>query len=435
VKFRASEIAAAVGGILVGADVEVDGAAIDSRLLVPGQLFVPVRGDRDGHEFLAVARSAGAAAVLTSRDPVADATSIVVVDVEAAFSSLGALARDRLPDRLAGITGSVGKTSAKDLAAAVLSRRLVVTANEKSFNNELGVPLTLVNAGADTEITVVEMGSRGVGHIDDLCAIARPTIAVVTAVELAHSEFMGGLEAIARAKGELVEALPSSGVAILNGDNVHVAAMASRTAARSLLFGIGSGEVRAVNISIDDELRAAFRLESDWGSTDVRLAVRGAHHIGNALAAAAVALVSEVSLEDVAVGLGDATISPWRMDLQVASSGARILNDSYNAGPASMAAALRAIAHLSVGRHFAVLGPMAELGDHSEGAHREVAALASVLGVRLIAFRTDAYGVDPVETIDAAVDALGELGSDDAVLVKGSRIAGLERLAAALLSA
>ena len=433
-KFRASEIAVAVGGTLVGPDVEIDGAAIDSRILVPGQLFVPVRGERDGHEYLAVARAAGAMAALTSREPVAETTSILVADVERAFSALGALARNRLPAAVVGITGSVGKTSAKDLAAAILSRRLVVTANEKSFNNELGVPLTLVNASADTEITVVEMGSRGDGHIADLCAIARPTIAVVTAVELAHSEFMGGIEDIARAKGELVEALPASGVAILNGDNVHVAAMTSRTSARSLLFGIGSGEVRAVNIAVDDELRASFRLESDWGATDVRLSIRGVHHIGNALAAAAVALVSNLALEDVAAGLGEATISPWRMDLQVAPSGARILNDSYNAGPASMAAALRAIAHLSVGRHFAVLGPMAELGEHSEGAHREVAALAAGLGVRLIAFGTDAYGMDPVETIDAAVAALGELGPDDAVLVKGSRVAGLERLAAALLS-
>ena len=433
-KFLASEIAAAVGGTLVGVDVEIDGAAIDSRILVPGQLFVPVRGERDGHEFLSSAVASGAGAVLSSRGPFEGATSIVVADVETAFSALGAVARDRLPDRVVGITGSVGKTSAKDLAAAILSRRLVVTASEKSFNNELGVPLTLVNGASDTEIAVIEMGSRGDGHIEDLCTIARPTIAVVTAVELAHSEFMGGIEDIARAKGELVEALPGSGMAILNGDNAHVAAMASRTSARLLFFGIGSGEVRASNIVIDDELRASFRLESDWGSTDVRLAVRGHHHIGNALAAASVALVNDISLEDVAAGLGEAGISPWRMDLQVAPSGARILNDSYNAGPASMAAALRSVAHLSVGRHFAVLGPMAELGDHSEGAHREIAALAAELGVCLIAFGTDAYGMEPVDSIDGALAALGELGPADAVLVKGSRVAGLERLAAALLS-
>jgi UDP-N-acetylmuramoyl-tripeptide--D-alanyl-D-alanine ligase len=432
--FLASHIAAAVGGTLVGMDVEIDGAAIDSRILVPGQLFVPVRGERDGHEFLASAVASGAGAVLTSQGAFEGATSIEVADVEAAFSVLGALARDRLPDRVVGITGSVGKTSAKDLAAAILSRQLVVTANEKSFNNELGVPLTLVNAVSDTQIAVIEMGSRGVGHIDDLCAIARPTIAVVTAVELVHSEFMGGIEDIARAKGELVEALPGSGVAILNGDNTHVAAMASRTSARSLFFGIGSGDVRAANIVIDDELRASFRLETEWGSTDVRLAVRGHHHIGNALAAAAVALVNDIPLEDVVFGLEEAAISPWRMDLQIAPSGARILNDSYNAGPASMAAALRSVAHLSAVRHFAVLGPMAELGDHSEGAHRDVAALAAELCVRLIAFGTSAYGVEPVDSIEGAITALGELGPSDAVLVKGSRIVGLERLAAALLS-
>jgi UDP-N-acetylmuramoyl-tripeptide--D-alanyl-D-alanine ligase len=433
--FLASDIAAAVGGTLVGVDVEIDGAAIDSRILVPGQLFVPVRGERDGHEFLASAVASGAGAVLTSQGAFEGAPSIEVADVEAAFSALGALARDRLPDRVVGITGSVGKTSAKDLAAAILSRQLVVTASEKSFNNELGVPLTLVNAVSDTQIAVIEMGSRGVGHIDDLCAIARPTIAVVTAVELAHSEFMGGLDDIARAKGELIEALPGSGVAILNADNTHVAAMASRTSARTLFFGIGSGDVRAANIVIDDELRASFRLETEWGSTDVRLAVRGHHHIGNALAAAAIALVNDIPLEDVAFGLEQGAISPWRMDLQVAPSGARILNDSYNAGPASMAAALRSVAHLSAVRHLAVLGPMAELGDHSEAAHRDVAALAAELGIRLIAFGTNAYGTEPVDSIEGAIIALGELGPSDAVLVKGSRIAGLERLAAALLSA
>jgi len=367
VEFRAADIAAAVGGTLSGPDVIVDGANFDSRLIRPRQLFIPVHGERDGHDFIDAARQAGATATFSSRGTIDGLTTIEVADVEAAFAAMGAAARSRLPDRVAGITGSVGKTSSKDLAAAILARRYVTTANEKSFNNELGVPLTLVNASPDTEVTIVEMGARGDGHIADLCAIAQPTVAIVTSIELAHSEFMGGLDDIARAKGELVEALPTHGVALLNADNERVAAMAQRTAARAVTFGLSGGDVHATNIVIEDDLRVRFDLHSEWGTE----------------------------------------------------------------------AALRAVAQLPTAHHHAVLGPMAELGDQSAAAHAHVAAVASELGVRLIAFGTDGYGssaAQTVTTIDDALAALGDLGTQDSVLVKGSRIAGLERLAAALLT-
>ncbi len=434
-KFRASEIADAVGGRLDGPDVEVEGASIDSRTILPGQIFVPVAGDRDGHDFVAAALASGGAATFTAREPAAGATSIVVADPEVAFTALGSHARGRLPDQVVGITGSVGKTSTKDLAAAVLSRAHRVAASEKSFNNELGVPLTLVNAADDTEVAVIEMGARGAGHIAALCAVARPTIAVVTAVELVHAELMGDLEAIARAKGELPASLPADGVAVLNGDAPRVAAMAALTSARTLLYGVDRGDVRASAIELDDQLRPRFRLESAWGGADVRLGVRGRHHVANALAAASVALVCGVAVDEVAHGLGQGQLSPWRMDLQTAPGGALVLNDSYNAGPASMEAALRALAHLDVARHRAVLGPMAELGADGPAAHRRVAALADELGVGIVAVATDDYGVRAVADIDEAVAALGPLGPDDAVLVKGSRVAGLERLATRLLDA
>jgi UDP-N-acetylmuramoyl-tripeptide--D-alanyl-D-alanine ligase len=318
-----------------------------------------------------------------------------------------------------------------------LARRYVTTANEKSFNNELGVPLTLVNASPDTEVTIVEMGARGDGHIADLCAIAQPTVAIVTSIELAHSEFMGGLDDIARAKGELVEALPTHGVALLNADNERVAAMAQRTAARTVTFGLSGGDVHATNIVIEDDLRVRFDLHSEWGTASIRLGVRGVHHVGNALAAAALALLWDVPMDDVVDGLEQAALSPWRMELHVSHAGVRVLNDAYNAGPASMEAALRAVAQLPTAHHHAVLGPMAELGDQSAAAHAHVAAVASELGVRLIAFGTDGYGssaAQTVTTIDEALAALGDLGAQDSVLVKGSRIAGLERLAAALLA-
>jgi len=434
VKFLASEIAQAVGGTLVGPDVAVDGAAIDSRLVRAGQLFVPVAGDRDGHDFIGTARDAGAVATLTSRPPEAGITSIVVSDTFAAFRALGAYTRTRLGERVVGITGSVGKTSTKDLTAAALARLHVVTASEKSFNNELGVPLTLVNAHDDTDVAVIEMGSRGAGHIALLCEIARPTIAVVTAVELVHAEMMGDLDAIARAKSELPEALPADGVAVLNGADERVAAMAGRTAARSILYGVDHGDVRATRVQLGPDLRARFRLESSWGSTEVHLGVRGLHHVGNALAAATVALLCDVPVDEVGAGLELSELSPWRMDLRTAPSGARVLNDAYNAGPASMEAALRAVAHLDAARHHAVLGPMAELGAEGPAQHRRIAALADELGVQLIAVGTRDYGVPDTPDVDAAIEALGEIGEDDAVLVKGSRVAGLEELAERLLS-
>ena len=436
-EFRAADIAAAVGGTLSGSDVVVDGAGFDSRLIRPGQLFVPVRGERDGHDFIDAARQGGAVATFSSRGAIDGLATIEVADVEIAFSVLGAHARNQLPNRVAGITGSVGKTSTKDLAAAILALRFVTTANEKSFNNELGVPLTLVNAATDTEVAIVEMGARGNGHIADLCAIARPTVAIVTSIEIAHSEFMGGLDDIARAKGELVESLPADGVAILNADNPRVAAMKSRTSARTISYGVNAGEVRASGIVIGDDLRVQFQLESEWGIAAVHLGVRGVHHVGNALAAASLALLWDVPMAEVVDGLKQAALSPWRMELHVAPSGARILNDAYNAGPASMEAALRSLAQLPASRHYAVLGPMAELGDQSAEAHAYVASVAKELDVHLIAVGTDGYrptAQQTVSTIEEAVAALGSLDANDAVLVKGSRIAGLERVATALLA-
>lgn len=439
VRFRVAAIATAVGGTLVGDDVEIDGASIDSRSLRPGQLFVPVRGDRDGHDFIGAARAAGASATFSASGPIDGLSSILVDDPEQALRALGALARTRLGARVVGITGSVGKTSTKDLVTSVLSRTLTVSASERSFNNELGVPLTLVNANDDSKVTVVEMGSRGRGHIAALCEVASPTIGVVTAVELVHSELMGGLDDIARAKGELVESLPNDGIAVLNADDPRVWEMRSRTAARAIGFGFVNGDLRATALSLDDQLRPRFRLESDWGSADVELSVRGRHQVNNALAAAAVALSCDVSLDDVVAGLAEAELSPWRMDLRTTNTGARILNDSYNAGPASMEAALRSLAALPAINRTAVIGVMAELGPESEAAHRRIAEVASELGVRIISFgeadyRSPDVVVAHADDVAGALTLLGQLDAGDAVLVKGSRVAGLERLAEALLA-
>ena len=440
-RFSAAELAADLSGRLHGPDVDLSGLAIDSRLLVPGQLFAAVRAERDGHDFVVAALGSGAAAVLVERfdvvPPRDDVTAIVVDDVSTALMQLARVARSRLPDRVVGVTGSVGKTTAKDLLASVLSQTFVTTASEKSFNNEIGVPLTLANAPEGTQAAVVEMGARGAGHIALLCELARPTVGLVTTVQAVHTELMGDLTQIALAKGELIEALPVDGLAVLNADVPLVAAMSARTGARVLTFG-HAGEVRAREVVIDEELRPAFVLVSPWGEAPVRLAIRGGHNVANALAAAAVALGLGVPIDAVAAGLQMGSSSPWRMELRRAPDGLLVLNDAYNAGPASMAAALRAAATLPAsggGRRFAVLGLMAELGEDGPREHRDIATMAADLGLRVIAVGTDLYGVDPVADVDAALAVLRSegVGEGDAVLVKGSRVAGLERLAALLL--
>jgi UDP-N-acetylmuramoyl-tripeptide--D-alanyl-D-alanine ligase len=432
VKFRASEIADAVGGELAGPDVEIDGANIDSRQLRGGELFVPIVGGRDGHDFIDDALARGAAAYLTARRP-QGGTAIVVADPARALTRLGGLARDRLGHHVVGVTGSVGKTSTKDLASGALRRRHRTHASERSFNNELGVPLTLLNAPDDTEVTVVEMGARGKGHIAELCDVARPTIGVVTSVELVHTELFGDLIAVADAKGELIEALPATGTAVLNADNPYVLAMSERTVADVLRYGLHDADVRAERLHVGRDLRPAFLMCTPWGDAEVELAARGAHNVHNALAAASVALATGVDLRDVAEGLGEASLSPWRMEMTLTASGAIVLNDAYNAGPASMEAALRALAHLDTPRRAAVLGPMAELGAQSHDEHRRIAELALELGVKVITVAAPAYGAFDVPDVDAALAALGTLDADDAVLIKGSRVAGLERLAERLL--
>jgi UDP-N-acetylmuramoyl-tripeptide--D-alanyl-D-alanine ligase len=434
VRFRAIEIAAATGGDLQGSDVEVAGVTIDSRSVPALSLFVPVVAARNGHDFIADAVQHGAVAYLTAQSSSdVDATAIVVDDTADALLRLGRHARTRLPDRVVGITGSVGKTTVKDLTRAAMAPRYAVQANARSFNNELGVPLTLANAPDETEVTVVEMGARGRGHIALLCDVAHPTVGVVTAVALAHTELFGSLEEVAAAKGELVEALPSSGAAVLNADDPLVAAMASRASARVVTYGVDAGQtdVTATDVEIDTELRASFELQSPWGSAVVRLPIAGLHQVSNALAAATAALVLGVTPEEVVDGLASASISPWRMEIKRASSGATVINDAYNANPASTEAALRSLAALPARRRIAVLGVMAELGEAGPSEHKRIAALARDLGIELIAVDAPDYGVPVADGVDGALAAL-QLGDGDAVLVKGSRVAGLEMLASAL---
>ncbi len=430
-RFRASEAAAATGGRLSGDDAWLEGASFDSRSLRPGALFVPIVAARDGHDFIGDALAAGAGAYLTSRPSTFGGVAIEVEDTAAALLALGGWGRGRRPDRVVGITGSVGKTSTKDLLAHVLGTTFRTAANVRSFNNEQGLPVTILDSPDDTEAMVLEMGMRGPGQIARLCSVARPTVGVVTVVGEAHTGRLGGLDGVALAKGELIAALPASGTAVLNADDVRVAAMAERTDAAVITYGSSpKADVAYERIALDERARPSFRVRTPWGAADVRLAVSGAHMIPNAAAAIAAAGALGVAVDVAAGALAHAGISGGRMQLVLSPSGALIVNDAYNANPTSMIAALDAVAAMPATRRFAVLGLMAELDDTAR-AHSTVAEHARRVGITLVAVGVDLYGIAPV---DDPIAALADIGDGDVVLVKASNAAGLERVAARLVA-
>lgn len=426
-RFSTSELATYLGGALIGPDVTVDGASIDTRTLVPGQLFVPIVAERDGHSFIGAALAAGSPAYLTSQETVG-ATAVVVDDTADALMRLGGAARDRLGGGVIGITGSVGKTTTKDLVRACLASTFATAASERSFNNELGLPLTLLNAPDDARWVVLEMGTRGFGHIAALAAVARPEVGIVTSVAMAHVEYLGDLDGVARAKSELVAALPATGVAVLNLDDARVAAM--RSVARCPVVGYAehgaAAEVHAEGVTLDDELRAHFQLRSPWGGGEVRLALHGVQQVTNALAAAATALWCGVPFDAVARALSEVEAPAMRMEVRRAPGGPLLIVDCYNANPASTEAALRSLAALGADRKLALLGLMAELGAATEAEHGRLAGLAEELGIEVVGYQTDLWGAARVDGVDVAVALLAAAGSRDAVLVKGSRVARLE---------
>ena len=447
------------GDVLVGPDV-----VIDSRRVTPGCLFVALPGERvDGHDYVADAAASGAAAALVTRRLDVALPQIVVADGVAGLSALarGVVARAEAETGLVvvGVTGSSGKTSTKDLIAQVLGASGPTVAPVGSFNNEIGAPLTALRVDAATRFLVSEMGSRGIGHIADLCTITPPVIGAVLNVGHAHVGEFGSVEVIAQAKGELVEAVGVDGWAVLNADDERVAAMASRTSARLALFStVGDPgpdaalRVWASDVAAGDLQRYAFTLHAAGatsGSASVRLRVLGEHQVANALAAAAVALAAGLDVASVADALTRATAqSRWRMELAERADGLALLNDAYNANPDSMAAALRALAGLRRpgGRIVAALGDMLELGPDAADAHREVGRLAAEVGVDELAATGEfaAAMIDgfagagrPASVFASASDMAEHLralaGPRDVVLVKASRGLALDRVAASLL--
>jgi UDP-N-acetylmuramoyl-tripeptide--D-alanyl-D-alanine ligase len=453
------EIAAVVGGVVdpSEADTVVSAEAfVDSRAPVAGGLFVALAGERvDGHAYAGAAVQGGAAGVLAS-EPVA-VPAVVVDDVLGALGTLAGQVMQRLPDaKVAAITGSQGKTSTKDMLAHILAAQAPTVSSLESQNNELGVPLTALRVRPDTRYVVCEMGARGLGHIAFLAAIMRPQVGLVLNVGVAHLGEFGSQDGIAAAKGELVEALPSDGLAVLNADDPRVISMAARTSAAVLTFGRAeSADLRLTSAGVDGDGHTRLRLEWRGEVRDITLGYVGEHHAMNAAAATAAALGLGLRLDDAAESLDGATPqSKWRMAVATSPDGVVVINDAYNANPDSMRAAVKALAdiasHRPGARTVAVLGEMRELGDASSFEHQELGRLVAATGVeRLVvvgeaarpmigAARADRswagtaeFAADPEQALSLMRDALRE---GDVVLVKASRATGLEGLAAALLT-
>jgi len=447
-------------GTLLQGDTKtmVNGLAIDSREVQPGAAFVAFAGaTADGHDFVGAALAVGARALIVTKDSEAlrqavtssrrhDVAVVLVGDATAAVQALAAAHRDRLLCPVVGVTGSMGKTTTKDFLRSVMSMQMNVVATEGNRNNELGVPLTIMEAGADTGVLVVEMAMRGPGQIRELASIARPTCGLVTNVGVSHVEILGSESAIADAKAELVEAIAQEGRVFLNGDDAWSAALAGRSVAAVTMYGLSERtDVRAVDIAVSEAGNASFTLVCESGTARVELPVPGRHNVYNALAAAAVSLYLELSLSDVVTGLERARMTGMRMEVFESATGVTVINDAYNANPTAMRAALATLGDVSAeGRRIAVLGDMAELGTLAELAHFDlgsivarsgadvlvtVGSLAKRIADGALAAGMPATAVRPCATAAEASEVLDDLLlPGDVVLVKASRVMGLERI-------
>ncbi len=452
-----AEIAEAVGGVVSAADADVTVTGevfVDSRAAVPGGLFVAVAGDRvDGCDFAAAAVEAGAAAVLAPR-PV-PAPVVLVDDVVRALGDLARHVRQRLSSlTVVCLTGSQGKTSTKDILAVILADAAETVATLESLNNEIGLPLTALRATTSTRYLVAELGTRGPGQLTYLTDVVAPTVGIVLNVGVAHIGEFGDQDAIAAAKSELVAALPASGLAVLNADDHRVSAMAARTAATVLTFGHAAhSDLRYTVVDLDADGRPTVELTWRRRQAEVRLRYVGEHHAANAAAAAAAALGMGLDFEAVGASLRAAEPSShWRMAVTTSPDGVVVINDAYNANPDSMRAAVTALVRMTQrrtgSRSFAVLGEMLELGATSRAEHEALGRLAAGLGVgHLVAVGREARDAHRAASLDETWDGSsasvadgaaalgylrGELRPGDVVLVKASRAAGLEGLAAAL---
>ena len=434
IALRLSEIAAALGVPAPGADPIIDSIVADSRKVDYGSLFAALPGSQvDGHDFAAKAVGMGALAVLVNRPLALPVPQLVVSDVLVALGQIASMLRQRLNPRVVGITGSNGKTTVKEMLASILRQQGEVLATQGNYNNELGVPLTLFRLEPQHRFAVLEMGASKAGDIAYLTRIALPEIGLITNIGPAHLEGFGSEEGVARAKGEIYASLPADGCAILNGDQPWCALWrALNSAGRVLTFGAAEGlEVR---LEIDGKLT---RIRTPDGAFEMRLTLPGRHNLVNAAAAAAAAIALDVPLEKIRSGLEAVKPVPGRLNLIQVDSGWTVIDDTYNANPASLYSALQVLAGMQ-GTPWLVLGDMKELGEDSRKLHAEVGDAARSLGVSRIfaigemaALTVDAFGTGAQHFSNRAslVEALKrELRPGINCLVKGSRSMGMEHV-------
>ncbi|MCY1214311.1 UDP-N-acetylmuramoyl-tripeptide--D-alanyl-D-alanine ligase [compost metagenome] len=442
--FRLSELLGPLQAELVGADAAFTGVSSDSRKIEAGQLFIALVGPRfDGHDYLAEVAAKGAVAALVQRK-VADAPipQLVVADTREGLGRLGACNRDRFSGRVAAVTGSSGKTTVKEMLASILRTQGSVLATRGNLNNDLGVPLTLLELGAEHDSAVIELGASRIGEILYTVGLTRPQVAILNNAGTAHVGEFGGPEKIVEAKGEILEGLPADGVAVLNRDDRAFDVWHARAAGRRVIsFGVtdGRADVRAENLTRDARGCMAFSLRGLVGDADIQLNLLGAHNVANALAAAAAAHVLGVPLVGIKAGLESLQPVKGRAVAQLATSGMRVIDDSYNANPASMLAAVDILAGFS-GRTVLVLGDMGELGDWAEQGHREVGEYArgkvsALYAVGpLMAHAVAAFGAQGRHFAGQAslIQALvSEQDANTTILIKGSRSAAMDKVVAA----
>jgi UDP-N-acetylmuramoyl-tripeptide--D-alanyl-D-alanine ligase len=441
-----SELAAPLGGHLLGGDCTFHEVSTDSRAVSQGALFVALAGERfDGHDYLAQAASGGASCALVSRQLESQLPLLQVGDTGQALGRLGAFNRQLYRKPLVAITGSSGKTTAKNMVSSVLSRRGRTLATEGNFNNEIGVPLTLLRLAPGDEFAVVEMGAARAGDIAWLCELGRPTVAVLLNAMAAHLEGFGSVDDVAEAKGEIFDGLGAGDFAIINADQSWAARWRER-AGEATVLDFGLNAAAAVNAGAIDSLGVdgtTFTAHTPAGELQVQLALPGRHNVANALAAIAVGLACGLSLAEIGEGLRAVRPAAGRLLATVGPGGVTVVDDCYNANPGSVRAAIDLLAGCE-GRRTLVLGAMRELGPDSEQLHRDVGEYARQSGIdRLWGVGAElspcvaAFGEGGCLFPDreAAVAALpGEFGADDTVLVKGSRSAGMERVLQALLA-
>ena len=434
-----SDIATLVGGELHGPSVLSTGLAIDSRTIESGNLFVALKGARvDGHDYLGSAKEAGAAGALVSELRSVELPQILVDDTQYALERFAAWYRSQLNARFIGVTGSAGKTTVKSLLAHILNGQAKVGATKGNYNNELGVPLTLLSFGEEVEFSVVEMGARFKGDIAHLCQLVKPQIRILTAVLPAHIGTFGSLDVIAQTKGEIFDDMQSSDLAIMTADVPYVGAWTERIGGRALTYGFAEdADVRIVDAQDQGLDGVAFGIEGVLGVHEFHSPLLGLHNVGNVLACIIAALECGLPIELIRSQLATFQAVDGRMRILTLSSGQRVIDDSYNANPAATQGALSVLSNTS-GCRFAVLGTMAELGENERAYHSEVSELALELELDAVWCVGSLWPVIENKSFryfhdaDEVVGHLTEIPQFDVALVKGSRSVGLDKVVEAL---